>query len=161
MNYKIKSLYYNIKHGLSNIIKYLPAIWHQREWSSDTTFILLHRKFELMEESFIKNSNYVKAKRDIKQIKIANNLCKRLGDDGYLDNATRRYEERFGEWGFDFEEIPIMDKDGNSLYQLIDNRDELSKKAYMRASSHSKYLRKQDIDTLFNLLKKDIEKWWH
>lgn len=113
-----KSLYYNIKYGIENIFIWLPIIWKDRNWDYIYIYLILQKKFELM-ENIHKNSYCVNKEKTIRQLKIAKELCKRLSKESYLTNKK------------DFE---------NFLY--------------------NKYMKEQDKNYLFDILKKYINHWW-
>ena len=55
----IRNFYKNIICGLSNVMKWLPIIWNDRQWDSHYMWKILHKKIKLMEEFYSDESNYI------------------------------------------------------------------------------------------------------
>ena len=144
--------------GVQNVIKWLPVIWHDVDFDYHYLYKILHFKLKNMQEYL--ESDYAitaDAKKTAKQIMIAKNLCKRLIDDNYLDNALRKYETQYGS----SDVISFEPTENEYLHQLIWNwTDEKQEKDFGRACEHSEYMERQDIDYLFNFMKKHIQGWW-
>lgn len=144
--------------GVQNVIKWLPIIWHDVDCDYHYLYKILHFKLKNMQEYL--ESDYAvaaDAKKTARQIMTAKNLCKRLIDDDYLDNALQRYETQYGN-----NNVVIFEPMENEyLHQLIWNwTDEKQEKDFGRACEHSEYMERQDIDYLFNFMKKHIQGWW-
>lgn len=156
MLHKIKDIYYNIKHGIPNIIKYIPIIWQDRNWDEHYIYSLLYFKFSDMEK-YWRSDNVWSANKDktAHQIMIAKNLCKRLIDDNYTENALKPVEDKYGKLKWHFEPSEI--KGYTSM--VFDETLEESK-ARSRAYKHSEYMEKQDINYLFRHIEKYIRGWW-
>ena len=76
---------------------------------------------------------------------------------------TRKYTEKYGihvDADKDLKNMMIAEELLNRLIKC-NYLDYLDGKAYtLQNFEHEEYLIKQDIDFLFNLLKKQINKWW-
>jgi hypothetical protein len=154
----ILSFFYNIGTGFKNIIKWLPIIWNDRDWDYAYMLKILHKKLEHMEQFFDGDEPFgANAKKKVRKIKKAKNFCKRLVDDNYLTNALIEHEKKWGTGSkYTFKEM-----EGNSKFgELIDNRSEKEKMEFTKACRHSDRVRKQDIEYLFEHLRKHMETWW-
>ena len=155
----MKSLYYSIKNGIRNIIKWFPVIWNDRDW--DWTFILkiLHHKLNNMESSF--RSEYAMHANNEKHahnIMIAKKLCKRLIENEYLSNATLQHDKKFEE--VDFKDLFIKDSGIKNMSRYVGDSDKERAKSFDKCCKHSDYMKNQDLDYLFTHLRKYIECWW-
>lgn len=154
---KLRNLYYNIRNGLENLLIWLPVIWKDRDFDEYYVFKLLYKKFENMEKFF--NSEFTwsaDAKKMAQEIKIAKNLVKRIIDDNYLENALTEYHKKYGDLKYSFKQVEGQP----NLVKLIWDETEESQKIFRRCSKHSNYMKKQDLEYLFNYLNKNISKWW-
>ena len=73
-----------IKHGIRNLIYWLPVIWKDRWWNDYYIYAILRHKLLNMAEIFEK---YSVAKSNARKMRYAAALLKRLMDDDYLENA--------------------------------------------------------------------------
>lgn len=141
------------------IIRWLPILWKDVDYDADSIYRLLYYKLKFMEEYFNGDNTWsADAKKCAKQIKIAKNLAKRLMDDNYLSNSLVEHEQRYPNYleiGSSMEQI-----EGSKLYKLIDKNSEDERISFRKCCKHAEYLRKQDINYLFDYLKKYIEDWW-
>ena len=152
----IKNIYRSIKNGISNIIRWLPIIWNDYDWDDWYIFNLLYHKFNNMEEFFRGDKVWsTTAKDTADKLKVAKLLCKRIMDENYIKNALTLVEQKYGKSKFYFKESNHTD------YKiLVWDESEEEKRARRKAYKHSDYMMKQDINYLFNHLKKYIRGFW-
>jgi hypothetical protein len=79
----IRDPYRKTKYGISNLWTWRKVIWNDYWWDDSFIFALLHKKFELMENNFRKNSYCVDGEKIADEIKIAKILCKRIIYEDY------------------------------------------------------------------------------
>ena len=152
---KIRDCYYSIINGISNIVKWLPIIIADRDWDEHYIYKLLYHKFIYMEQFFRSNSAFSAKALDVAhKLKIAKLLCKRIIDDDYTVNALIPVEQKYGEGKWHFE------PSSHKLLTMIFDETNEEREARMRAYKHSDYMKKQDIDYLFNFLAKYIREFW-
>ena len=156
---KIRNFYYNMINGISNIFKWWKVIWNDRNYDSGFVFKIMEFKFENMEKFFNSDNAWSKdAKRDAKRIMVAKNLCKRIvRDSDYLKNAIVKHHKKYG-YDSKLEFKPVEGKPG--FMEMINNSSEEEKKSFSRACEHAECMKKQDIEFLFNYLKKHLRSWW-
>lgn len=165
--YKIKRSYiqyvkpfYNI-YNYKKLFKWIPVIWNDREW--DYIFFLDIIKFKLKKDSsFYENNGVsVNSKKVAKQMKLCIALIDRIKNDDYCSDMLDKIDEKYGE----FITVPSDKPDCFILTRnKFDENDEKQKENYRKdikkMVEHSDYLRKQDKDYLFDLMKKHIFSWW-
>jgi len=117
----------------------------------------------MMESTIRKYGHHINAERDADKIKVCVLLLKRIMDDEYSEMAFKRHEEKWGDSVMSF----VKTDNPNLSRMLIEydsvktEKDEAEeRKDFRRAMEHEDYLRKQDIDTLFKIMSKQISSWW-
>lgn len=160
---KLNYLYRDLKHGIKNLITWFPVIWNDRQWDHWFFYIILHKKLSLMENFFHHYGIHTNAKNDAEKIKMCVLLLNRLKDDKYLDNAIKNHDKRWGESNINFEKIEDSDLYKlNITYDSVKNiKDEKNQKRdFKNAIEKEQYLKDQDLDLLFSILRKNIQSWW-
>ena len=166
---KISNIYHNIKNGIPNIFKWLPVIWRNRPWDHYFIYDVLHKQLSLMEEHIRKYGYHVHHKKDAKQIKIAILLIERIMKDEYYENVFKNHDEKWGESHLNWKEMDEEEfgykKDVVALDITRDNaitkeQKDQERKEFRRLSLKVEEQRKQDINILFEHIKKHIEGWW-
>ena len=108
-----------------------------------------------MEHLFTYDAHIADAPRIAHKLMIAKNLAKRLSENNYLENATIDYDKIYRDKSIaTLENIP----GGGGRFVWTEDKHQLD--MFHRASKHSNNMRKQDREMLFELVKKNIEKWW-
>ena len=141
----MKSLYYKIIYGLQNLFTWFRVIWKDRDWDHYWIYYILRFKLSRMVKSFEKYDIHVGNERHIKQMKTCVWLLDRLIGNDYADK----------EW----EEAIQTDETG--LYNWGRSLTEIELKSLNVAQYKEYYMRTQDKEMLFDILKKYIEEWWH
>jgi len=169
---KFEDLYYkierispirNIKYGIKNLIKWFVVIWNDRNWDFFFIWVILHKKLELMEKEIRNNGHHVNHIRDAEQIKLCVNLLKRLIDDDYHENVFKNHDKKWGQSHMKWE--PTKDPELTSLHIIRDNANtdeekEQETKEFRILGSKVEQLKQQDINYLFDYMKKHIQCWW-
>lgn len=155
---KIRGFFRNIVNGITNLIKWTPVIWQDRDWDQWYLYSVMHKKLLLMEK--FHNSNHTwssTAKSTAKQIRLCRILCKRLMDNAYIINATMfPYDKLYNDDDyFTFEPVP-----GTNYSRLVETETPEQKKMFKKACKHSEYMQKQDRELLFKTMSKYIDGWW-
>lgn len=140
------------------IIHWIPILWQDVDYDADSIYRLLYYKLKFMEEYFSSDNTWsIDAKKIAKQIKIAKNLVKRLMEDDYLSNSLVEHIQKYP----DFLELALsMEQENSKFYKLVDKNSDEEKKSFRKCSKHADYLKEQDINYLFDYLKKHIKEWW-
>jgi hypothetical protein len=157
----IRRLFIDIKYkfrGIKNIFIWIPTLIEDRHWDHVFILMILKKKLELTEKYIRKHGHHVGAGKDADNIKIAINLLDRLIKDNYMDQAFVPHKKKYGESHMNFE--------GNKLIIIHDNEPKNEKEKnqerelFKRCCTREDYLRHQDLEFLFNHLKKHILSWW-
>lgn len=153
---EFKSKILGIKDGIQNIIKWFPVIWNDKDFDQYYIYKILETKLTHMEEFFRNDAYSVKADKEAHRIMIAKNLAKRLANENYLTNATIEYDKLYGDKDL-FDSEPT---DNPKFSRLINIATKHQNNMFDRACKHSEYMKKQDKDMLFDIIKKNIDAWW-
>lgn len=148
----------------TEIIKFIPTLWHCVTWDFSSIYKILYhwlgRVYICIVTSNVKHVGY---ESDLKKISIIRNSLKRLYEDDY-DFIYKEHDERWGR--LEFNTFPS--KSHPELYQCVSRRQNAvsdddkkqERKEYRFLMKRESEIRKQDIDTVFNYLKKYHVRWW-
>jgi hypothetical protein len=89
---------YDIRHGIYNILRWTPVIWFDLD--CDWTFLneILEYKFRRMAKSIGDEGHLVRSARYGRQLTVCAELCKRMREDKYAENASRTFPDRGTDW---------------------------------------------------------------
>lgn len=161
---KIESFYYNIKYGIKNLIIWFPYVWKDRNWDHYFIYVILKHKLHITEQYIRNHGHHIKHIQDADKIKICVNLLDRLVKDEYEENAFKKHDKKWGEAKFIFKDC-VYDPELTELhidYPRISTpkNKKAEKKEFNRAIKHSNKVQQQDLDMLFNNMRKYIQEWW-
>jgi len=160
---KIRTFFRDIKIGIKNLITWFPVIWKDRQWDHWFIYEILHKKLSLTEYHIRNYGHHVRAEQDADNIKKCVLLLKRLKDDEYSENAFKQHREKWGEPKFIWKE-----SDRPDCHKLLIEHDTIKteedkiqeRKDFKNAYDHEDYLKQQDLDLLFKIIRKHIQTWW-
>jgi hypothetical protein len=155
---KLRDVYYSIKYGIINLIRWFSVIWKDRDWDDHFIYILLKKKLEYMEKFFRSDDAWsTNAKQDADNIKHAINLLDRIIDGVHLEEAMKPFYEKYPDYEFKFEFKSCEDGIGSKLVNNdTPEQKELQYKCYREADK----LEDNDFDELFSFLRKHVREWW-
>jgi len=161
---KIKDFFRSIKIGVPNLIRWFPVIWKDRDWDHQFIFQIFRHKLHLTEQFIRRYGIHTNNIDDADKIKLCVNLLDRLIKDEYHENAFKHHEEKWGppelNW-HDSEEHEGMCGAAITHANVKTDEDEKSQnKDFKIACEHEVSLREQDLDMLFNYMRKHIQSWW-
>jgi hypothetical protein len=124
---------------------------------------MLRHKLILTEKA-IRNGCHLHCEKDADKIKKCVFILNRLIKDDYFEMALTQHDKKWGKGKFRTEQI----KDDPKYYSLhVDyenvktKEDEKNERRDFRnASQLSAYLREQDKELLFKIMRKHIDTWW-
>jgi len=157
MNRILKNLIYKIK----KIFYYLPIIWKDTDYDYESIYEILYAKLKRMEKIWEDDTaiwSYVRQDKDRQSIKLAKNLCKRLCKEEYLLNALIPHNKKY-ENSFRIESFKRVENENGTYSTFVKSTPE-EDKSFTKCCNHSDYMRKQDVNLLYNILKKNESKWW-
>jgi len=158
--------------GIKNIIRWMPTIYHDRDWDQWHIYNVLQKKIEFQRKELINANRHTNINRDNRDMTIVLNLIERINEDFYGVEYLDYSESKFR-----FEPIEGDDEYYTMEQDVIsENYDEYIKKY---PSSVRKVLKeKPDLDKkdlcfwvarhneerahnlLHRILKERIRHWW-
>ena len=153
-----------IRQGVRSLIEWFPVIWEDRWWDHYFIYAVLRHKLHLMEKNIREHGHHVNHVQDADKIKKCVLLLDRLMKDEYHENVYKPHEEKWGEPDFIFTDA-TGHPNCSQLHIKHPNaktREDkhLERKEYRRLIHKPEELKKQDIDMLFDYMKKHIQTWW-
>ena len=153
----IKSVYYNIKYGIKNLIRFRKVIWNFRPWDQSYLLNIMEETFTQMAEGHDKG-HLVKAPRSARELRVAANLCKRLSADDYLG---RNHSDYFDQVKLDFQKMDGDDR----FFEMVHIYKDPSKAADLERKSRVTFklegkIRKNDLDLLTKMMNRHLLSWW-
>jgi hypothetical protein len=132
-------LFLETRRGLRSLRYWLPIIWKDRPWDWYFILYMLQKKLEQTRKCI--GGSFVGSEKEAVKIRKCELLIDRIINDEYMSNP--RYRE-------------LM----NTTEKLT---SEGWKPKYLR-KKHSEWLTEyvsQDLDMLFDIMKKNIKAWWN
>ncbi len=155
----------NVKIGIKNIIRWLPVVWNDRQWSYEYFWDIMYHKLFLMHDNFVKDDTHVDSEQTAKQIARCMELVDRFRSDWYEQESINYMEKKWGE--LKMTSIPV--KNNEDVLQLHFSRpgvktqdDEVKERAdSTRTHKWEQEQYEKDVDELFSILKGNIRNWWN
>lgn len=157
---------YDIPYGFKNLIRWFKIIWNDRNWDYCFIYIILHKKLDLMEKHIRKHSNHTTSKKDADKIKKCVLVLDRLIKDEYFDMAFIEHNKKWGNSRMVTKDVIIEGESKLQCYDVIypnvktedDKKQQL--KDFKRSIERENALKQQDIEFLFEVMKRNIQTWW-
>ena len=89
----MRQLYYNIRHGISNLIYYFRVIWEDRSWDSHYYFTLLLAKIERQRKRLQSREIFVGQNYVIIQMRACEILLDKLIKDEYYIKGGYQHDD--------------------------------------------------------------------
>ena len=178
--YNYRYIFRDIINGISNLWKWFPIIWKDRDW--DHFFIFEILKFKLQNQAkYIGDRNFhTRAKRDAELMILCTKLIDKLNSEFYGLEYQDYWDKEFsfgepnekGSRGMHFKTIskdltPYFKKYPNSVRFLINTKNKFSGDIKLSfedderlALSLGNYNHQRAKKILFNILDRNIEGWW-
>jgi len=162
---KIENFFRYIKHGIKNIIIWIPIIWQDRDWDQWFLYKILQFKLKRMAKLQRDHGMSTCSNNIADQMQICVNLLDRLIKDEYLENCLKPHEKKWGRSKIIWTPLP----DDAKMSRLMRIKTERAitpeqikqeDKERMKLYKHSDMLLKQDLDMLFQNMRKYSEGWW-
>jgi len=150
--------------GIKNIFIWMPVIYKDRQWDHYYFFKILEFKLTLMANMFEKEGHGINSHKDAKQMRICAELCKRFSEDNYSEETLKAHAEKWGDLKMDFKDDPK--KSGFGSLKMYREKCITEKEKTMECIEnkkiwdHEEKMKQQDINKLFDTLKKYIRGWW-
>jgi len=153
----------DIKHGFRNLYAWLPLIWKDRDWDHGFLFEMLQFKLSRMEKC-LRNGIHLHADETADKVKLCVLLLDRINKDEYHEMVFKHHDKKWGETDLTFTKC----KDNPEMSELHISREnvnseedkEQERKEYRAIMKRPDELMQQDIDMLFETMRKHIRGWW-
>ena len=152
-----------IQNVIRNIKYYWPIILNDTDWDPEPQLSLLKVKLSKQAEAFRTGGISVPAPTHAEQMEFCDKLIDRILSDPYHDLAFFNYYKK---WGKPSYHMSRNETGGfsllNSCSPLVKTEKDqlLERKEYIEACMNADYLKKQDIQYLYNYMAKHILTWW-
>jgi len=152
-----------ILRKIKNIFLWFKIIWNDCQYDYQYLFKILEFKLSLMEEFYSSDKVYgVNAWKIADQIYKIRLAMKRIMADNYFENVFLYHDRKWG--GIEIEEKALS----NGCYGInikrknvrTDKDAEIERKEFKVLSKREEELRKQDLEYVFNNLRKYANTWW-
>jgi hypothetical protein len=171
----------NIYISISNIIRWLPIIWKDRDWDHSFIFIILREKLKHQAEYIRKNDRHTLALYDAQRIMTCVRLIDKIIEDSYSTEYLEFYEseiittklENSDSYKLDVKIKSSCVNDYFLMYPLdykrvlngagwldINNADSKIERNRLIAMNMSHLRGQRAKKILFQLLDRHIEGWW-
>jgi hypothetical protein len=81
-----KELHWRIRYfftGVKNIFKWMPTIYHDRDWDGDFILKILQKKIEFQRKELVSANRHMNIDRDNRDMTLALNLLERVREEHY------------------------------------------------------------------------------
>jgi hypothetical protein len=149
--------------GISNLWKWKSVIWHDRDFDYVFLLIILKFKIDKMIELYNYRDIYVDQEKDKQELKLCSKFLDRLIKNDYQKNAMIYHDREWGEISFIWKKCEDSEnyKLETDRKNIISEKDkEKEREKFMKLMKHSNYMENQDIEYLFDIMKKKLRSWW-
>ena len=150
--------------GIKNLIVWFPIVWLDRQWDHTYIYKVFRHKLHLTEKFTRKDGCHTKHIQDADKLKKCVLLLDRLLKDEYHENVFKSHYKKWGEPKMEFEDL--KDQPGYSSLHInypnvkTEKDDELESKEFRMKSKTEQEMKEQDLDLLFQIIRKNIQTWW-
>uniref|UniRef100_A0A6M3Y3E6 Uncharacterized protein n=1 Tax=viral metagenome TaxID=1070528 RepID=A0A6M3Y3E6_9ZZZZ len=144
----------NIWKGIRNIFKWLPIIWHDRDWDHYFLYEVLRFKLSEMEKHLRLYGHHEDAEKDADVIRICIGALERLIEDDYCKELLTVHHEKWGEIG--------VGDGGRLVYPNVKTEEdkELCSDELRHCFNEEEKAILADLDLVFGTMKENIRSWW-
>jgi hypothetical protein len=164
MFYKIKQWPRQIRQGIKSLWIWFPVIWKDRQWDHIYIYQVFRHKLHLTEQLIRYHGHHLNHIQDADKIKKCVLLLDRLIEDEYHENVFKPHYKKWGEAEMNFTdstEYPDCSVLDIKYPNVKTDKDKKLQQAQFRLKSKMEQaMKEQDLDMLFNLMKKHIQTWW-
>jgi hypothetical protein len=85
-NTLFSKLHWRIRYfltGCRNLIKWMPTIYHDRDWDGDYILKILQKKIEFQRKKLVSDNRHMNINRDNRDMTLALNLLERVREEHY------------------------------------------------------------------------------
>ena len=166
----IRNAYRNCRDGITNLWKWAPVIWQDRDWDQYYIYAVLIHKLEKQATSFSQSEYSTRSKRKAEKMFLCAKLARMQQQDFYIDEFHEHYEmkhefiptDETKKW-FTLETEIISENfidyftKYSRQYRLVDKTDK-DKEDIAREIAYKNQERSRKL--LFKIMEQNIERWW-
>ena len=166
----IRNAYRNCRNGITNLWKWAPVIWQDRDWDHYYIYAVLIHKLEKQATYIQKNGFHVEARRDAEKMFLCAKLARMQQQEFYVDEFYESYEmkhefiptDETKKW-YTMESEIISENfidyfaKYQRQYRLVDKTDK-DKEDIAREIAYKNQERSRKL--LFKIMEQNIERWW-
>lgn len=147
-----------IKKGVGNLISWFPIIWNDRDWDYQYIYALLYFKLSRTEKCIRLYGHSVNNEEVADSIKECIVILKRLMEEEYCTEDWDKIHEKWGEFTL------VETKDGYSTFEYANVKTDEDREKYnaevKNCCKKEESLIQEDLNSLFEIMKKNIRGWW-
>ena len=172
--YEGKYFLNNFRVGVRNLLDWFPVIWKDRDWDDNFFFEVVKYKITKMSKSHGAYMPYVGNKRNVEIMNLIVRLIDKFQDETYLHEYFDYVDEKIwfekvegaGYYNMKseilkddldeyFQKYPLLKKQAEQHRFYKQNPDRVTLAISMGIMQHDKAKR-----LIFELMKRNVEKWW-
>ena len=136
------------------IIRWIPILWKDRNWSDQRILTILRHKIRFTREVVSKYGHYVNSDKYAQQMLVAETLLERLENPEQYTKLD--WEEHRLKWPHDSWDNCIENEDGSFTLPSLSEEESKNVKRMMKKAE---YMWNQDMEYFCKIFKKHIRKW--
>lgn len=153
-------MFYKLRQGVKNLIKYFKVIWNDRDWDYEYLYDLLEVKLKNMQKYFANNKVWsASAEKDAENIEYALYSLNKLRDEeGIHNEAFYDFDITYPDFELKITSEPSEDYPGYSklIFHDTEKQSRLSSKCFRKQYE----LKKQRHNEFWNFMRDHIQGWW-
>lgn len=153
-----------VKQSITNLIKWFPVIWNDRDWDHQFFHIMLRKKLSNMEDFYRNHGCHLNAIKDADNIKICVNLLDRIIQDKYHEMFFDNHDKKWGDITLMYSNIEdnkdLVSVDVIRSKTITEEDKKQERKEFESLFKKQEQQRLQDIEYLYDMLKNNILCWW-
>lgn len=155
LNNNLARFFYNVKNGLRNLWKWRSVVWNDRPW--DYVYIFKALRFKLDETQRCIDGTFVGADEEAAKIRSLIDAIDRILEDDYVKEEYEEMDRKYGKLEMIFHEDNTIT---TTRTNLKEEDRETERKETLTLAELEAERRQQDINFVFDTMKKDIQRWW-
>jgi hypothetical protein len=154
----------NIPDNIKMICQWIPVLWSNWDWDYNFFLTIIQYKLRRMSKHIGEHDILVNSQRYAKQMAFCADIIDRLFKDEYTTEEEKAHEEKWGELIMD--SYPAKDYPGCHTLDIYrvkareQGREEEEREETMQLHNLARARREKDLDILFRVMRKNIERWW-
>lgn len=152
-----------VYYGLGNWFSYARLLWQDRDWDYSNLLLLWEKKFRRMAWHHEKYGGHVGHLDVARDLRVCADLCKRIRQDEYDEEAQKAMNEKWGKLSTWFEKT-----DNSRLSRMVFSRPKavtVEEKEQERQDARRMYdqaekQRHTDLEYLCTMVSKNLFTWW-